>query len=332
MDKYYDRLSEIKKDDDLERESYGEEEVTEDMKIRHVSHEHMLTFSREIVADWIECCEMTVHGPAYICESCKFALHKSCAELPIQITHALHHHNLTLLFKSDHEKLPLICNGCRHFCIGFVFNCRSCHFNLDVKCASSGDDFFSKHDGQTLNYKRETKTTISHFCHEHVLNVCNMRKEYNSVCAGCNLEILGLAYVCADCQFEIHESCMAIPKDILHPFHPQHVLFARAMRKHEGTYCNARGGEITGIKFNCSSCSFDIHVSCAKNPRSRALKHDSRDHNLFYFVENGFSCFNCTKCGRGCRGPFYRCLECKISLHVDCIPLPRLMRHKCHLH
>ena len=76
--------------------------------------------------------------------------------------------------------------------------------------------------------------------------------------------------------------------------------------------------------YNCSTCGFSLHVSCAHKPRIEALKRDCHKHNLFYFVENENS-FSCQKCCKKCKGGFYRCPECNINFHVDCIPLPRVM-------
>ncbi|KAK3228836.1 hypothetical protein Dsin_000717 [Dipteronia sinensis] len=37
-------------------------------------------------------------------------------------------------------------------------------------------------------------------------------------------------------------------------------------------------------------------------------------------------------CGSICKGSFYRCVECDMNIHLECIPLPRAINHKCHCH
>lgn len=113
--------------------------------------------------------------------------------------------------------------------------------------------------------------------------------------------------------------------EVEHKFHPQHrLLAAKCVSKQESVTCNACTKEITGIKYNCSSCSFSLHVSCAHKPLKRVLKRECHTHNLFYFVEDEHN-FSCQKCSEKCKGGFYRCPECCINFHIDCIPLPRVV-------
>lgn len=124
---------------------------------------------------------------------------------------------------------------------------------------------------------------------------------------------------------EIHLS-QEHSKLVEHKFHQQHPLStSKCVNEQESSItCNACTKEITRIMYNCSTCGFSLHVSCAHKPRIEALKRDCHKHNLFYFVENENS-FSCQKCCKKCKGGFYRCPECNINFHVDCIPLPRVM-------
>lgn len=41
----------------------------------------------------------------------------------------------------------------------------------------------------------------------------------------------------------------------------------------------------------------------------------------------------CSRCCQNCSGqPFYRCLECRINFHLECVPIPQVVKSKTHIH
>ncbi|KAK0600490.1 hypothetical protein LWI29_015463 [Acer saccharum] len=280
-----------------------------------------------------DCCCEEMSFPGYACESpyCRFYLHKSCAELAEKISHPLHPHPLILLSVIPRSFPFIICDGCRNlYKKGFTYYCTwSCGFNLHPKCASKQ---------QTFN----KELTLYHFCHKHALNFCNLsRVSYYKPCCCCKQSISGSAYCCLECEFFIHESCKEIPKQVQHPFHPQHLLLAQAVEVKirrwaygaSDWYCNACKSSINGVRISCNMCKFHLHVSCANQNRwASPLKHKCHEHNMYYFIVKvkrwrWIPFFKCNKCHEECLDdePFYRCVECDFNLHLKCIPIPSVV-------
>ncbi|TXG66069.1 hypothetical protein EZV62_007344 [Acer yangbiense] len=297
----------------------------------HPSHPHMLTLlklksSKKIKYCRCNGCNEVMYFPGYACQesaTCKFYLHKSCAELQPNIQHPLHHHSLILDYKIPGSSIDgIICDGCRNlYSECFSYYCsRSCGFNLEAKCASKVQDHEEIQQQQTFN----KELTLYHFCHNHALNFCYLRESYSKHCCCCKKIIRGSAYCCLECGFFIHESCKEIPKQVQHPFHPQHLLLAMEVK--EVRLCKACRLVIRDIKIGCIECSFNLHVSCA-NPNYRALKHKCHKHNMYYFLDDDRKgSFECKKCHEKClKESFYRCVQCNFNLHLKCIPIPSVV-------
>ena len=200
-----------------------------------------------------DCCCEEMSIPGYACESayCRFYLHKSCAELAQEISHPLHHHPLNLLSEIPKNNFNgIICDGCRNlYKKGFTYYCSwSCGFNLHPKCDSKHD-----HDELLQQQTFNKELTLYHFCHKHALNFCNLRESNEKDCCCCKQRISGSAYCCLECEFFIHESCKEIPKQVQHPFHPQHILLAQAMDDDAFmTRCDACRSSINGVRISCN--------------------------------------------------------------------------------
>ncbi|KAK6288941.1 hypothetical protein POUND7_000482 [Theobroma cacao] len=309
-------------------------------QIQHFTHHHPLSFL-EIIEKHACCdaCKMGILGPAYVCESDEYYLHQTCAELFQDVQHPLHsQHPLKLLTTCPTDQGRFICDECGDISKGFVYFCWECEFKLDLKCAAPTT---SQNEGQRLKQtKRDSKK--SHFSHEHMLVFTNCRPYFKKFqCNGCNLPIVGAAFCCLACSYILHESCLALPKQMKFQFHPEHPLVAKLTQFFEiFNRCHACGTGFrwTNIRYSCSECSLDLHFSCA-NSLKRPLKHKSHIHNLYYFgtesqklFENENISFSCNTCSKTCVGPSYRCLECAINFHLECIPIPQRVKSDCHIH
>ncbi|CAL5420890.1 unnamed protein product [Camellia sinensis] len=82
-------------------------------------------------------CVQPISAPFYHCAQCKFFLHQSCAELPLEVRHSSHlEHPLTLLARHPFKFGLFRCEGCGLYCNGFTYNCSTCKFYLNVRCGS----------------------------------------------------------------------------------------------------------------------------------------------------------------------------------------------------
>ncbi|XVF42351.1 hypothetical protein PTKIN_Ptkin01aG0354800 [Pterospermum kingtungense] len=323
------------------------------MEFKHFLHPHNLNFTEVGKEnDCMRCfgCLDVIYGPAYICNTFDdgdFVMHKSCAELPPQIqTNTFHPHPLRFTVGE-----VIVCDGCAKLLASFInYRCIDCTFNLDFRCALAISNDYELADHVSLQEGRRSKTTIHHFSHYHQLTRSKfslMKTEkvmeiFNYLwgsdefkCMACKQELHGtLTYTCLPCRFVLHESCVNdMPRQVLHsPFHPQHILLPRPIRKDSSHGCSACKYDVEGISFYCNQCDVSLHVSCAKY-KTRAIKHNCHpDHHLLHLGKSIISELCCSACDKDCGDSFFSCIKCEFCLHVECIPLPPSAQQKRHLH
>ncbi|KAK4834908.1 hypothetical protein QYF36_002353 [Acer negundo] len=101
--------------------------------------------------------------------------------------------------------------------------------------------------------------------------------------------------------------------------------------------CDACKDFIQGISLGyAAKCNFSILVTC-KNLLTLPLKHKCHKHNLYCAMEkqfdNSLKQWYCKKCKhRIYLDSIYQCVECDVCFHIECIPLPIVVKHKCHKH
>ncbi|GKU97274.1 hypothetical protein SLEP1_g10442 [Rubroshorea leprosula] len=298
-------------------------------KLQHFSHDHPLIFVEDIdfhdhplifvedidFARTIVCsgCQRPMSSPFYCCLDCTFYLHKKCAELPLDISHPSHRkHPLFLLAKPRLHQEKCSC----FFCIsdgGFVYYCSLCEFGIRVK------DTFS---------------------HEHLLllveDISDESGQAN--CSRCRDPIQGSRYSCEKCSFFLHKKCFELQLEINHPLHLQHPLILYDDQvplpiNHFRFCCNVCMKK-TGSTYRCTSCDFNLDISCAAHPKLIAgdfqkLQHFSHCHPLIFVEDIDFDDV-CSGCQKPMSSPFYCCPYCKFYLHKKCTELPLEINHPCH--
>ncbi|GKV44418.1 hypothetical protein SLEP1_g51604 [Rubroshorea leprosula] len=289
-------------------------------------------------------CGQPISAQFYACIDCKFFLHKSCSELPTNITHLFHdNHPLTLLAEAPHSS----CDFCGGSVNGFVYRCSSCQFDLDIKCALlpeflNGD--FPKVDHQI--HAEHPLFFIKNPSHEVKLaSYC-----YCSVC----LEQLSDAsfYTCVVCKLFFHKSCSEtkLPLNINHPFHEKHTLTLTVLKRDRAVPCQFCDNDRypPGVFYHCSSCRFKLHIKCAFLPQVLTGNFPKRDHHfsdvdehpLFFIQKDLVSnsnkvelctfCFVCKELLAG--SSFYYCPDCKYFVHKSCAfkEIPLKINHSLH--
>ncbi|XVE68397.1 hypothetical protein DITRI_Ditri09bG0065000 [Diplodiscus trichospermus] len=319
------------------------------MGFKHLLHKHDLTLIEmgEENHD-VRCsgCMDIIYGPAYICTTCDmsleneddFAMHKSCAELPPQIQRdGYHPHALSFCFT-----IMIVCDGCGRLRVSIIsYTCIDCLFNLCCGCACT--IAFSKDESEIAKHEalegRRIKTTIHHFSHIHQLTRCWFFLPYftdediKPSCVACKKNLHGtVSYICLPCTFLLHESCVNdMPMQVQSPFHPQHILLPRAIRKGSSKICNACMEAVTGISFCCNKCDVIYHVSCAKY-QTRAIKHNCHPHYLLQYGKSIISGIYCQSCHRSCSDSSFSGRMCDFDIHLECIPLQPNVKHRHHSH
>ncbi|GLU00069.1 hypothetical protein SLE2022_174630 [Rubroshorea leprosula] len=298
-------------------------------------------------------CGQPISTQFYACVDCKFFLHKSCSELPLNITHPFHdNHPLTLLAKAP---ASASCNFCGKFLVTqLVYHCSSCKFDLDIKCALlpeflNGD--FPKFDHHI--HVEHPLFFIKNLSHEVELGCFR----HCSVCLE-QLSSDSSFYTCPACELFLHKSCSEteLPLNINHPFHEKHTLTLTLFKGDTVVFCQFCRSEpffgssySAGLFYHCSSCHFDLDIKCAFLPQFLIGNFPKRDHHYsnvdehpLFFIQkdlissnkvelpNSSDCFVCSESLSG--SSFYYCPECQFFLHKSCVfeELPLKLNHSLH--
>ena len=191
-------------------------------QIQHRFHEHPLVLveeqSNQSEKTYCSGCGDVVSGSSFSCVDCKYHLHKKCAEAPLTIkNHRFHRKHPYFFFREGPRTNPrYVCALCKEKPNIFHYECWSCMFFLDIKCALSllnlGGNFDeSKHDA-----------------HQHPLTFIESHKdEFKRFdCSWCHEPLVDYVCICFDCQFYLHKKCLdlGLPTKINHLSHRIHPL------------------------------------------------------------------------------------------------------------
>ncbi|XP_017978179.1 PREDICTED: uncharacterized protein LOC18595136 isoform X3 [Theobroma cacao] len=272
------------------------------MQIKYIDHPHVLSYNEATEQNkslLCKACCQEIFDQHYACEDCEYYLHETCTTLPYEVSHPLHRQHPLKLF-TDIGAFP--CSQCRDYSDGFSYICYPCDFKLDVKCAAIPIAPNKEGRGQI---EMERLSKLCPFNHNHKLEFFNCRANVikDLKCYACLLPIVGSAYRCRECFYTYaHESCLALVREMQHPFHPLHFLHPQIFLRMWSPFCFACGNSID-MGYSCQKLRTEMH------PRA------------------------CNKCESSLDSqPFYHCLECGIRLHIKCVPIPHLIKSKCHIH
>ncbi|KAJ4829512.1 hypothetical protein Tsubulata_040194 [Turnera subulata] len=282
-----------------------------DLKLGHVSEFTELAGGKKGCTDCSRCFE-TIHGRAFLCkkDDCSFMIDESCFGISKdqELLHPLHPHPLLLTFKLNPLLLrPSICAGCDSLCAGFIFQCEMCDFTLDVHCALSKDQSHRQRNEAHAFQQNNKPTTIQHFLDPHSLRLFYFRGEVIcKICLGSIPDpaygypecqsgpVTRLAYGCLHCKTCLHISRAEFPKEIQHPYHPQHPFRVSPVTDFEEpnllSKCKVCRGYLYGKPlYQCLPCRLALHMDCAyKTLFSSPLNHECHNHALYYVIGSDY--------------------------------------------
>ncbi|KAL7214725.1 hypothetical protein ACSBR1_026997 [Camellia fascicularis] len=252
-----------------------EREKEKDMKklseLEHRCHRHPLRLFNEDKNEAILCngCQQRISGLTYICNKCKFYLHKSCAELPYEIQHTLHQEHPLSLTAQEHE---FKCRVCDFDCTGLSFCCEICGFEVELQCASIHDEY--NHEGH--------EHVLSLIRYKHYKNLVleppvkiqgkeKVRSGYEPPCNACGDPCEGLAFECFGCKFQLHIKCATAPPSTKLKCHRHSlVLTYSVVENPEEEYvcdaCETDRKPNLWVYTCAEGCDFVAHVSCWNLP------------------------------------------------------------------
>ncbi|XP_039060938.1 uncharacterized protein LOC120205064 [Hibiscus syriacus] len=150
-----------------------------------------------------------------------------------------------------------------------------------------------------------------HLFHEHPLVFVEDQSNEGekAYCSACGDVISDPCFSCAFYNYHLHNNCALAPHTISsHPLHPQHSGFFLRERPRPGNR---------------------INIFCA---RPKLIVEDKSRHQhpfTLYWRQGSFICDACDTEGNYMS---YICSTCSITVHKDCISLPRIIKFSRHDH
>ncbi|KAM7502387.1 hypothetical protein LguiB_001291 [Lonicera macranthoides] len=307
--------------DILNKLNLGDDErVTE---LIHFSHDHPLSLfdtqnnNNQMPNDKIVCqgcAQPIVSVSFYGCPQCNFFLHKSCTEIPRELDHPRHRHQLKLRMCS-HFVDYFTCRGCRRQSNGFAYTCEKCDFHLDIVCAL-------------------LPVIIKHEAHEHPLKVQSINKFLK--CNACDKYYFkDFLYGCDTCHFYIDTWCATMKRTVKHDWdrHDITLRYPPYSDHPDDFYCEICEEEIHPKfwLYHCGLCDQPFHTECLRPYYGVANimvggtgKVDIHPHTLTlihtFEKKKSTLCQRCS-CGKAYRVyPMFECAPCDFHLCIRCFP------------
>jgi len=326
--------------------------INKDERLRMRStHQHPLMRFINVPKDSILCryCGKYCSEPTYACFPCSLFLHPSCYDpnFPPEIKHFYHKCPLSLYTYYPDQSHRCICRACYQplqpgtFCYG----CSRCGFDMHQDCTF---------------WAPTGKSSQQHFLHGHPL-MPRMVKDGDQThdtsvnCNACGKRCTNIpTYACfhPSCKkVYICKTCLELPEEICHPFHPYHTLTLRQQYRPDlrqidwtapipGSICNACRKDTNIVVYICQSdnnCNFRLHVGCSET--WAAIQYEGHNHLLHVKeinIEDGHELLK--NCSTACPNSIvpnsyaFSCLNCEtFNLHLTCGPIPHTIKYKCHI-
>ncbi|EOA22295.1 hypothetical protein CARUB_v10002896mg [Capsella rubella] len=161
--------------------------------------------------------------------------------------------------------------------------------------------------------------------HEHLMMPYN--DTWKGECCGRSGFTTG-GYYCLSCNFYVHKKCVDDSSEYIeHPSHAAHTLKLQSKPNHSCDLCRQR---IKHLCYRCEICDFDLDLLCAKYPPPEVIDAlETHHHKLTLLKVKELNESYCNaKCGMTVSYKFhYKCIECDLAYHVDCVWNPPDVKH-----
>ncbi|KAG7619347.1 DC1 [Arabidopsis suecica] len=159
----------------------------------------------------------------------------------------------------------------------------------------------------------DSEGVLLRLIHEHSMIPCNDLRKGD--CCG-RFEATSDGYYCKTCDFFVHKKCVdEASESIEHPSHPGHTL--QLLSKQKYRYCNLCGRDIKDLCYHHDN--FDVDLYCAKYPPPEVIESSETPCHKLTLLKEKIE-FHCdAKCEEIGYGFPYKCLECGLTFHIDCV-------------
>ncbi|KAG7557437.1 DC1 [Arabidopsis suecica] len=163
--------------------------------------------------------------------------------------------------------------------------------------------------------------------HEHLMMPWNdLRKGH---CCGHFLAISD-GYYCKICDFFVHKKCVDESTEYIeHPLHSIHTLkLLQSKLEFRCDVCDVRDVmDIVNLCYRCEICDFQVDLYCAKYPPPDFIDMSETHHHKLTLLKEEIK-FDCdAKCGKFGYGFPYKCHECDLAFHIECVWNPPEAKH-----
>ncbi|XP_013610984.1 PREDICTED: uncharacterized protein LOC106317760 isoform X1 [Brassica oleracea var. oleracea] len=136
-------------------------------------------------------------------------------------------------------------------------------------------------------------------------------------------------YYCKVCDLFVHKKCGddEVSQFIDHPYHPNHTLKLRSRFSGLNTKCDLCDRRILFLSYRCDICNFDLDLRCFKYTPPEVIDNSEKHRHKLALVKKRTEIDCSAKCGKHSEGFPYKCDECDVSFHVDCVWHPKPLDH-----
>ncbi|KFK30863.1 hypothetical protein AALP_AA6G035300 [Arabis alpina] len=259
---------------------------------------------------------------SYNCETCEFDVDLYCAKYPppeVMEVSETHRHTLTLLKKRTKFDCGANCGKIGNY-DEFPYECDECELFFHIDCVWHPPE--AKHTLEFTTMDTGERVSLP-WIHKHLMLPWNDTRKGD--CCGRN-EAITHGYFCKRCDFFVHKKCGDdSPKSIQHPSHSLHPLWLQIT---SNAYCDLCGKAIVDLSYSCKICGFNIDLFCVEYPPPEVIGNSEMHPHKLTLLKKRID-FDCdAKCGKSGEKEFlYKCDECEIAFHVDCLWHPPEVKH-----
>ncbi|XP_047962484.1 uncharacterized protein LOC125207261 [Salvia hispanica] len=341
------------------------------IQVEHPSHpDHPLTLIRKAsFSFYCNGCGVKDVDMAYICSTCEFMVHKTCASLPIilPINLRYHHHHLSLAFSfpMDHHRYIRDCDVCYKLLdkTCWVYFCGDCRFFAHIKCVAPTNAETAEQDSNSDGDDNDGFDVIRFPLHAH-----DISKELIEPFVVREKGLNNIPDV-ADMPAEVHMPQTTASFSFLFNYHNHPLrLVSELSKKDDEVDRNKMMDErdeddeydelkvcdvcVTPILsppyYECAPCKYFVHSICYLLPKTLSSSSSShlygdcpkthdKNHKLTLYtssrsIDMDPELCRCEACNDITNGMVYECEGCEMKIDVKCASLPKTIRHASHPH
>ncbi|XP_042019778.1 uncharacterized protein LOC121767553 isoform X3 [Salvia splendens] len=342
------------------------------IQVEHPSHpDHPLTLMRKPLFSF--CCDgcgVNDVDMAYICSTCEFMVHKTCALLPLilPINLRYHHHHLSLAFSlpMKHHQYIFYCD----VCLGkldrtkWMYYCGDCRFFAHIRCVASTTAETAEQDSNSDGDDKDGLNVIEFPLHAH-----DISKELITPFVMREKGLNNIPDV-ADMPAEVYMPQTTASFSFLFNYHNHPLRLVSELSKKDDEVDRYKvmderdeDDEYDALKvcdvcvtpihsspyYGCAPCKYFVHSICSMFPKTLSSSSSSsglygdcpkthdKNHKLTLFtssrsIDMDPDVYRCEACGIITNGMVYVCEGCEMKIDVKCASLPTTIRHASHPH